>query len=62
MMGGSELSFICTLDRDTFNLVLTKFFNSLGYVESNVELYFNQIDFEDDRVNMQATVREETLQ
>lgn len=61
-MGGSELSFICSLDRDTFNMVLTKFFQSLGYIESNVELQFNLVEFEDDRVNMQATVKEETLQ
>lgn len=54
--------FYTVLDKNTFNRVMTMFFQNLGMVAPEAELDVKLLDFDGDVVVIEADVQQETLQ
>ncbi len=58
----NELLFTCYLERATFDLIMTRFFKTVGYIDQNCTLEFEELEFDNDKIVMKAGMTEETVQ
>lgn len=61
-----DMIFACSLDKTTFDLIMTRFFQTVGYIEPRMALEIEKILLEDtefgERVQLEAVLTEETVQ
>lgn len=58
----NEFLFTAYLDKSTFNMIMTRFFQTVGYIEKNVELDFEEVVVEDEGISLKAGMTEATIQ
>lgn len=61
-----DMIFACSLDKTTFDLIMTRFFQTVGYIEPRMALEIEGLLLEEtefgERVQIEAVLTEETVQ
>lgn len=53
--------FISYLPKEAFDIALTSYFRAMGVIYPTMTLEFDAIAFQDDKVRLEANLKEETL-
>jgi hypothetical protein len=61
-----DMIFSCSLEKGTFDLIMTRFFQTVGYIEPRMALEIEGLLLEEtefgERVQIEAVLTEETVQ
>lgn len=53
--------FSARIPRDTFDAIMTSFFKNMGFIDNFTTLHFETIEIDDNDIDLEAEIEEETV-